>query len=76
MFDPFAMSNININQIRCISYNCCSWKSGSHFTSKLLTKFDIYFIQEHWLLKEQLGSLHISNDFFLLPIVVWTVLSY
>ena len=53
----------NINQIRCISYNCRGWKSGSHFISKLLTEFDICFIQEHWLLKEQLGSLLISNDF-------------
>ena len=54
------MSN---SDIRVVSYNCRGWKSGSPFVDSFLKRFDVYFIQEHWLLNEQLSALDFNSDF-------------
>ena len=54
------MSN---SDIRVVSYNCRGWKSGSPFVDSFLNKFDVCFIQEHWLLNEQLSALDFNSDF-------------
>ena len=41
----------------------------------LLQSCDLCLIQEHWLFRENLGSLLISNDFLLVS-VEWTPLSF
>ena len=51
--------------LKVVSYNCRGWKSGSNYVQSLLQSCDIYLIQEHWLLRENLDSLIIS-DFFLI----------
>ena len=55
-------SSLN-SKIRIISYNCRGWKSASNFVFNLLNDCDICMIQEHWLFKEQLQSLNISDEF-------------
>ena len=49
--------------LRVVSYNCRGWKSGSNYVQSLLQSCDICLIQEHWLLRENLNSLIISDDF-------------
>ena len=51
------------NSLRLVSYNCRGWRSGSDYVKSLLESCDVCFIQEHWLFREHLGSLNISNDF-------------
>ena len=51
------------NSVWIISYNCRGWKSGSNLVSNLLNDCDICMIQEHWLFKEQLHCLNISDQF-------------
>ena len=46
-----------------ISYNCRGWNSASNFVSNLMNDCDICLIQEHWLFKEQLQCLNISDQF-------------
>ena len=48
---------------KVVSYNCRGWKSGSNYVQSLLQSCDICLIQEHWLLRENLDSLIISDDF-------------
>ena len=52
------------SNIRIISYNCGGWISASNFVFNLLNDCDICMIQEHWLFKEQLQSLNISDQYF------------
>ena len=40
--------------INCVTYNCRGWNSGSVTISDFIDLFDICFIQEHWLLTDQL----------------------
>ena len=49
--------------LKVVSYNCRGWKSGSNYVQSLLQSCDICLIQEHWLLRENLDSLIISDDF-------------
>ena len=49
--------------LRCCTYNCRGWGSGSNYVSILLKAYDLIFIQEHWLLPDHLGALNISDDF-------------
>ena len=51
------------NFLRLVSYNCRGWNSGQPAVKDLLKSCDICFIQEHWLLHEQLNFLNIENDF-------------
>ena len=51
------------SKIRIISYNCRGWKCTSNFVFNLLNDCDICLIQEHWLFKEQLQSLNISDEY-------------
>ena len=43
--------------INCVTYNCRGWNSGSVTISDFIDLFDICFIQEHWLLADQLHIL-------------------
>ena len=43
--------------INCVTYNCRGWNSGSVTISDFIDLFDICFIQEHWLLTDQLHIL-------------------
>ena len=49
--------------VRCCTYNCRGWGSGSNYISILLKAYDLISIQEHWLLPDHLGALNISDDF-------------
>ena len=51
------------SKIRIISYNCRGWKCTSNFIFNLLNDCEICLIQEHWLFKEQLQSLNISDEY-------------
>ena len=53
----FARALHLIMAINCVTYNCRGWNSGSATISDLIDLFDIYFIQEHWLLTDQLHIL-------------------
>ena len=57
------MNTPSPNSLRLVSYNCRGWRSGSDYVKLLLQSCDLCFIQEHWLFREHLGSLNISNDF-------------
>ena len=48
---------------KVVFYNCRGWKSGSNYVQSLLQSCYICLIQEHWLLRENLDSLIISDDF-------------
>ena len=50
-------------QLRSCSFNCRGWNIGVH-TLNNITSLDICYVQEHWLLNEQLHKIHeISPDF-------------
>ena len=49
--------------LKIVSYNCRGWKSGSNYVKSILQYCDLCLIQEHWLFRENLDSLLISNDF-------------
>ena len=57
------MNTPSPNSLRLVSYNCKGWRSGSNYVKLLLQSSDLCFIQEHWLFREHLSSLNISNDF-------------
>jgi len=61
--------------LRLVSYNCRGWNSGQHTVFDLLQSCDICFVQEHWLLHEQLNLLNIHCDFQLVR-VEWIVLNF
>ena len=58
-----ATLTYNLDCLKVVSYNCWGWKSGSNYVQSLLQSCDICLIQEHWLLRENLDSLIISDDF-------------
>ena len=50
--------------LRCCSFNCRGWNSGSLFLSNVVDSFDLLLIQEHWLQHSHLYKInHISSDF-------------
>ena len=51
--------------LRFVSYNFRGWNSGSLFVSNLLKMCDVFLIQEHSLLNEELHCLYIDNEFLL-----------
>ena len=57
------MTSYSSDCLKIISYNCRGWKSSSDYVKSLLQSCDICLIQEHWLFRENLDSLLISNDF-------------
>ena len=40
--------------LRCLSYNCRGWNSGSLTLQNLVSSCDVCFMQEHWLHTDQL----------------------
>lgn len=57
------MTQLSLESLRLVSYNCRGWNSGHTAVFDLLQSNDICFIQEHWLFEEQLNLLNIHNDF-------------
>ena len=55
---PYALDCLKV-----VSYNWRGWKSGSNCVQSLLQSCGICLVQEHWLLRENLDSLTISDDF-------------
>ena len=51
--------------LRCLSYNCRGWNSGSLTLQNLVSSCDVCFIQEHWLHTDQLHKLNDFNSDFL-----------
>ena len=50
--------------LRCCSFNCRGWNSGSLFLSNVVDSFDLLLIQEHWLQHSHLYKINdISSDF-------------
>ena len=47
--------------LRCCSFNCRGWNSGSVFLKQYLDSFDLCFVQEHWLHSDHLKS--VNSDF-------------
>ena len=51
-------------QLRCCSFNCRGWNSGVHTLNNFINSLDVCFVQERWLLNDQLQKIHeISPDF-------------
>ena len=46
--------------LQCLTYNCRGWNSGKQTLWDLIGSLDICFIQEHWLLPDQL---YLLNEF-------------
>jgi len=46
--------------LRCLTYNCRGWNSGKQTLWDLIDSLDLCFIQEHWLLSDQL---YVLNEF-------------
>jgi len=51
------------DSLHLVSYYFRGWTSGQHTVFDLLQSCDICFLQEHWLLHEQLNLLNIHYDF-------------
>ena len=50
--------------LHCCSFNCRGWNSGYLTLSNLIESLDVCFIQEHWLLSDQLCLINnISSNF-------------
>ena len=47
-----------------VTYNCRGWNSGLHVLPDILDSCDICFLQEHWLLEDQLYELNNINHNF------------
>ena len=45
-----------MGSLRCCSYNCRGWNSGLVYLKQYINSLDLCFIQEHWLLKENLHT--------------------
>ncbi len=58
------MTNVRLDSLRVASYNCRGLNSGRPAVLDLLEICDFCFIQEHWLLHEQLHRLNVHDDFF------------
>ncbi len=54
---------MSVNFIRCVSYNCRGWNTGSLAVRDFIDSYDLCFIQEHWLLHEHLSQLNIDSNF-------------
>ena len=73
LIDPSNYSSSNTAQdilplkmaaLRCCSFNCRGWNSGSVFLHDFLDSFDLCFVQEHWLHSGHLSRINeISHDF-------------
>ena len=57
------MSPSPASELKLVSYNCRGWRSGSDYVKFLLQSCDLCFIQEHWLYRDHLEALNISEDF-------------
>ena len=44
--------------LRCCSFNCRGWNSGSVFLKEYLDSFDLCFVQEHWLHSDHLDKIN------------------
>ena len=55
--------------LRCLSYNCRGWNSGSLTLQNVVSSCDVCFIQEHWLHTDQFHKLNDFNSDFL-PVAV------
>ena len=51
--------------LRCCSFNCRGWNSGSVFLKDYLDSFDLCFVQEHWLHSDNLNQINSINSDFL-----------
>ena len=51
------------HSLNLVSFNCRGWNLGQLSVKDLLRSHDICFIQEHWLLQDQLGLLNVNSDF-------------
>ena len=51
--------------LRCCSYNCRGFNSGLVYLKQYINSFDLCFIQEHWLLEENLHTVCDSFPDFL-----------
>lgn len=51
------------SDLRGVSYNCRGLKSALPFIESIIDQFDLCFLQEHWLIQEQLSFLEFHNDF-------------
>ena len=51
--------------LRCCSYNCCGWNNGVIFLKGILDSIDLCFLQEHWLITDQLPKINTISDAFL-----------
>ena len=51
-------------KLRTCSFNCQGWNNGLHTLSHFIDSLDLCFLQEHWLLRDQLHLINnISPDF-------------
>ena len=46
--------------LQCLTFNCRGWTSGKQTLHTLIGSLDLCFIQEHWLLHDQL---YVLNEF-------------
>lgn len=69
---PFCLPLIMTSCLKFVSYYCRGWKS-------VLQSCDICLIKEHWLLRDSLGLLNISDDLLVshtnLTVTVWNKIS-
>ena len=50
--------------LKCCTYNCRGWNSGKIVLQDFIDSVDLCFIQEHWLITEQLHQINnINHDF-------------
>ena len=50
--------------LRCCTFNCRGWNSGFLTLSNFIDSLNIFFIQEHWLIRDHLYKINeISSDF-------------
>ena len=50
-------------QLRTCSFNCRGWNNGIHTLTHFIDSLDLCFVQEHWLLSDQLHQINnISPD--------------
>ena len=51
--------------LRCCSYNCRGWNSGELFLNDIIDSHDLIFLQEHWLIDNQLHKINNFHQDFL-----------
>ena len=63
--------------LRCCSFNCRGWNSGSLFLSNVVDSFDLLLIQEHWLQHSHLYKINdISSDFCSTSVSGWILILF